>query len=132
MNKAEKEAVKLMQQLDIDQCYIDEFEQIGIINLFGNLIDCQVSDIRKKTKLIDKLGNTITCYATIFNKFPFGKCFTLLVVPKNEEYWSSLVRPLKDGTFLVYAYIINLTDENSSEYGYVQIASEDGELRRIA
>lgn len=69
-------------------------------------------------------------YHAILTRTTFGKLLTLLCVSANQDEWKRDRDELTEG--LPCAYVMNLNDDNCSEFGCVQIAGAKGGITRLA
>lgn len=83
----------------------------------------------KAIKQLEKEHN-ILVYHAILTRTTFGTLLTLLYVSANQDEWKRDRDELTEG--LPCAYVMNLNDDNCSEFGCVQIASAKGGITRLA
>lgn len=69
-------------------------------------------------------------YHAILTRTVFGTLLTLLYVTEEKEVWKEDREQLQEG--LPLAYIINLEDDNCSEFGGIQITGVMGGIVRTA
>lgn len=86
-------------------------------------------DYEKAIKQFEKEHN-ILVYHAILTRTTFGKLLTLLCVSANQDEWKRDRDELTEG--LPCAYVMNLNDDNCSEFGCVQIAGAKGGIVRLA
>lgn len=86
-------------------------------------------DYEKTIKQLEKEHN-ILVYHAILTRTTFGKLLTLLCVSANQDEWKRDRDELTEG--LPCAYVMNLNDDNCSEFGCVQIAGAKGGITRLA
>ena len=82
----------------------------------------------QKIQDIEELYN-IKIYYGILTHFDFGDVLSLLYVSNDPNDWQIERNDLTDGVPFVYA--LNLTDEWMSEFGGIQIESNNGGLSRV-
>lgn len=132
MTQKEK-AIELLQQLNVADFFIEKFANEGIVTVFEDFIGYNVSEsveLKQKLKEVERERKCIV-YAVTHEVFPFGECFSFLMVPVFEEDWDFLLRRIYPDTSLVMAYVWNRSQEHCSESGSVTIHSFIGGIARI-
>lgn len=86
-------------------------------------------DYEKAIKQFEKKHNVLV-YHTILTRTTFGKLLTLLYVSANQDEWKRDRDELTEG--LPCVYVMNLNDDDCSEFGCVQIAGAMGGITRLA
>lgn len=74
--------------------------------------------------------NNALVYHAVLTPLTYGRTLTLLYVSQYQEEWKKDREELIEG--LPLAYVINLDDENMSEFGGIQIIGVNGGISRIA
>lgn len=69
-------------------------------------------------------------YHSILTHTVFGALLTLLYVTEEKELWQEDKEQLQEG--LPLAYVVNLDDDNYSEFGGIQITGAMGGILRTA
>lgn len=69
-------------------------------------------------------------YHSILTHTVFGALLTLLYVTEEKELWQEDKEQLQEG--LPLAYVVNLDDDNCSEFGGIQITGAMGGILRTA
>lgn len=86
-------------------------------------------EYKKTIKQFEQKHNALV-YHSILTHTTFGTILTLLYVSEEQEVWQEDKEQLQEG--LPLAYCINLEDDNSSEFGGVQISGSMGGIVRLA
>lgn len=86
-------------------------------------------DYEKAIKQFEKEHNALV-YHTILTHTNYGTNLTLLYVSENQDEWKNDRVELLEG--LPCAYVMILDDEQSSEFGCIQIAGANGGITRLA
>lgn len=86
-------------------------------------------DYEKAIKQFEEEHNTLV-YHAILTRTTFGRLLTLLCVSANQDEWKKDRDELTEG--LPCAYVMNLNDDNCSEFGCIQIAGAMGGIVRLA
>lgn len=126
-----QEALARMKTLDFHPNVINEFEREDLINLSESIgilywLDDEQKELVKK---FEEKHNAVV-YHAIYTNTAFGRMLALLYVSEYEEEWEMDRDDLKEGYPI--AYVINLDDEHSSEFGSIGIKSQFGGLIRTA
>ena len=81
------------------------------------------------------LQETFGClvYYVTHERTYFGECYSFLYVSKYSEDWPiQSVKSVGDKSFIVHAYVWNVTMEHNSEFGSILVErGEDGQLYRV-
>ena len=81
------------------------------------------------------LQETFGClvYYITHERTYFGECYSFLYVSKYSEDWPiQSVKSVGDKSFIVHAYVWNVTMEHNSEFGSILVKrGEDGQLYRV-
>ena len=94
-------AIECLKALDIYKPYIRRFEKDGTITLFerfgGYYIDeDNESELLKRIKEFEAEYGSIV-YAVNHEVFPFGECYSFLIVSKYEEEWGVTLEDVREG-----------------------------------
>ena len=125
-------AISAMKSLDIYGPYIKKFEKDGTITLFerfgGYYIDehNELELLKKIRELEAEYGSIV--YAVTHEIFPFGECYSFLIVSKYEEEWEVTLEDVREG--YAFSYVWNKDDEWCSEFGTISVASFGGGIAR--
>ena len=127
-------AVKLMKELDIYKPYIEDFRKRDYVTYFERCIgywDWQKEAlIAVRKELEEKYGFTV--YAMTHEFFDHMEMWTMLIVPKDEESQDKLLMEAANGMHYAFAYVLNATYPDYSEFGEVLVQSAFGGVRRVA
>ena len=128
-NLQKEEAVKRIKLLKLHQCVEDSFLNEELLqSIHSFLFELEPDNKDKIRKWERKTGNIV--YHVINNTFEFGECLSLLYVSKYEEEWSDDKEILKEGYPIVF--VMNLDNDDFSEYGSIGIKESMGGLLRTA
>lgn len=127
-------AIELMKTLDINEPYIQGFEQsdkVCFYEMFGGYWVEQEKEIYDKMK---QLENKYKCvvYAITHEFTDFGELYDFLIVPDYKSDWKVLLYKQSNNEFIAYAYVWNKTDDLCSEFGSIVVQSFGGGIRRVA
>ena len=127
-------AIECLKALDIYKPYIRKFEKDGTVTLFerfgGYYIDADNEpELLKKIREFEAETECIV-YAVTHEIFPFGECYSFLVVTKYDDEWEMTMGEVKDG--YAFSYVWNKSDEYCSEFGTIAVASFGGGIARRA
>ncbi len=128
-----QKAVELMNQIDIFKPYIKGFadnNQVCYYENFGGFWANQKLELQEKLQAIEKKYNCLV-YAITHEFAEFGECYSFLLVPEYKDEWNNLIYKTRNNTYYVFAYVWNVTDNNCSEFGTIEIQSFGGGIRRI-
>lgn len=124
------EAVLRMKKLKLHGNVIKEFKEEGKLNLSERGILFWLDDEEQKMvqEWQEKTSNMV--YHVIKNNMEFGLCYSFLYVSKYQDEWEMDNDDLEEGYPLVY--VMNVTDEECSEYGHIGIKPVFGGIVRTA
>lgn len=128
-----QEAISRLEALRLDKLVISEFaENRNLFVSFASSLLCSMyelsgEELRTIRKWEQETGNLV--YHVMLNCFEFGTCYSLLYVSKYEEEWELDNQMLAYGT--PFSYVINMDQEEFSEYGSIEIDHFRGLIRRI-
>ena len=125
-------ALSAMKTLDIYKPYINKFKKDGTVTLFerfgGYYIDeSQEPELLKKIREFEEETGSLV-YAVTHEMFPFGECYSFLIVSKYEEEWEMTLAEIKHN--YAFSYVWNKTDDYCSEFGTIAVASFGGGIAR--
>lgn len=124
------EVVLRMKKLKLHSNVIKEFIGEGKLNLSERGILFWLDD--EEQKMVqdwqEKTGNMV--YHVIKNNMEFGLYYSFLYVSKYQDEWEMDNDDLEEGYPLVY--VMNVTDDQCSEYGYIGIKPMFGGVMRTA
>ena len=128
----------LQREYGLMETVIKEFEQDGII-YYSECINKNVQGIlywisneeeyETAIKEFEEKHN-MTVYHAILTPTVYGRALTLLYVSEEQDEWKRDRDELTEG--LPCAYVMMLDDEQSSEFGCIQIEDANGGITRLA
>lgn len=126
-------ALSAMNSLDIYTPYIRKFEKDGTVTLFerfgGYYIDeDNEPELLKKIREFEAETGSLV-YAVTHEMFPFGECYSFLIVSKYDEEWEDILEEVKDG--YAFSYVWNKSDDYCSEFGTITVKSFGGGIARV-
>lgn len=142
------EGVKRMKLLNMIPQTIKEFEHGEHINYservrFGSKTQSGIlywldDNMTERVKAFEKKYNSMV-YHAIHSFTNFGEMLALLYVSSDVEEWEDDVSDLKEKVedykgikfYNPFAYVINMTDEDCSEFGRIGIVPANGGIERI-
>ncbi|OPJ57943.1 hypothetical protein [Clostridium oryzae] len=124
------EALKRMKKLELSEDIIREFDKENKLNLseYGGMLlwlDEQQQRIVKEYE--QKSGSLV--YHVIHGFAEFGELYNMLCVSKYRNEWQRDMLDIENGR--AFAYVKNITDDFSSEYGLIHFEKNFGGLNRI-
>lgn len=128
--KQKEEALKRMEMLRMSRQCINAFKrgEVWESEGIGSLYECNEKENGYIKEFENKYGGMV--YHMIHNMFEFGECYSMLYVSKQEDEWEMDDQDLEDG--YAFVYVLNVDDENSSEFGSIGIQPSIGGLRRTS
>lgn len=136
LTKAEQKeyAIKALEKLAPLKAYVNAFKKdtITMYERFGGYYIDDYSEpalLQKIQEIESEYGGTI--YAVTHELTEFGELYDLLYVSKYKEDAEFSIEEAGRGTFYVFAYVWNKTDDMCSEFGTIGIQSALGGLKRI-
>lgn len=128
--RMKKEAIKRMEFLHLHPRAIKDFEKDNVINVsFLSALYCLTEEQKQMVKQFEEESGGLV-YHVIENFYEdIGHLLSFLYVSKYDEEWEDDMEDLDEMTPLVY--VVNVTDEICSEYGYIRIKPYGGGLLRI-
>ena len=133
IEERKEKAIELMKKLDIYKPYINGFknsDDVCYFEGFGGFWAWQNPELIEKKKEIEEKYNC-TVYAITHEITEIGEFYDFLVVSDYKEEWNDIIGNYQ-GNFYAFAYVWNVDDDYSSEFGDVIIQSFGGGIRRIA
>ena len=128
-NLQKEEAVKRIKLLKLHKCVEESFKNGELLQSICSFLFELESAYEDKIREWERnTGNIV--YHVIHNSFEFGECLSLLYVSKYEEEWSDDKEILKEGYPIVF--VMNLDNDDFSEYGSIGIKESMGGLLRTA
>ena len=131
--------LKLLQtKYGLLETVVNEFEKEDVL-YYSEYVNKQcpailywVSNKEEYTQAIRKFEekHNALVYHAILTRTVFGTLLTLLYVTEEKEVWKEDREELQEG--LPLAYVINLDDDNCSEFGGIQITGAMGGIVRTA
>ena len=94
-----------------------------------NLEEYKEFNISGKIKEFEKSYSALVYHATL-ERFEFGLCLDLFYVSSYEEEWERDYEDMKEN--FVCAYVVNLSDDFSSEGGIIGFEASGGGIIRTA
>lgn len=133
MDRAEKvtEALERMRILKIIPEAIIAFARNQTLNASegGGFLYWLSDKDKESVRKFEEDYNALV-YHVIKNSTEFGELLTFLYVSNYKDEWPLDREDLKNGNPLVY--VVNLSDDNLSEFGFVSITPRYGGLVRVA
>lgn len=129
-SKQKDEAISRIKKLNLHPNAVREFIEENKLNLSerGMLYWLGETELAMIEEWQKETGNL--AYHIIKNRLEFGTCYSILYVSKYVDEWEDDNYDLDDGYPL--AYVMNVDDEFSSEYGSIGIKSMFGGVIRTA
>ena len=128
-NLQKKEALERIKLLNLHTCVEDAFLKGEILQSIQSILFEIEPDYTKRIQAWEeKTGNVV--YHVIHNFYEFGECLSLLYISQYDEEWSDDRQVLTMG--YPYVYVLNLDNDDYSEYGSIGIEENMGGLLRIA
>lgn len=126
-------AISAMKSLDIYKPYIKKFEKDGTVTLFERfggyyIYEDNEPELLKKIREFEAETGSLV-YAVTHEIFPFGECYSFLIVSKYDEEWEVTLEEVKDG--YAFSYVWNKTDDYCSEFGTIAVKSFGGGIARV-
>ena len=128
-NLQKNEAVKRIELLKLHKCVEENFLNGELLQSIHSFLFELEPNIKDKIREWEKTTGNIV-YHVIHNSFEFGECLSLLYVSKYEEEWNDDKEILKEGYPIVF--VMNLDNDDFSEYGSIGIKESMGGLLRTA
>lgn len=138
--RMKEEAIERLSMLDLHPNVLEDFER-GVVNysertLLGGILYwlSNKPDWEKKVREIEKEYGILVYHITHESTVEYGEWLTCLYVSSTESKWYLNKKDLrkKNGVFYPYAYIINLTFPDYSEFSSVAMKEMSGGLIRLA
>lgn len=128
LKEKKEEAVARMRLLNLTPKVIKEFSERRKVYLsFGGLL-LNLSTSQKEKIHNFETENNCLVYHVIYDHTSFGEMLTLLYVSKYSEEWEQDRADIKEG--FPMAYVINLDNDEFSEFGSVGVKTyNDGLIR---
>lgn len=134
--KQKQQAVLRMRKLKLSKNVIDDFIENGTIyyserqNAFFDGILYWLKNENHFVKIVkdfESRAGSLVYHAQLLHT-EFGDLLTLLYVSKHESEWEQDIKDLSNEQAL--AYVRNVNDDLSSEFGYVGIKPKNGGVSR--
>lgn len=134
------ESLLRMKKLRLLDGVIEQFKDCGSIlksenfftgsgrNRIAILYDLSDKEVKMVREWEAATGNMV--YHVIQNHMEFGLCYSFLYVSKYTEEWETDNEYLEEGMPLVY--VMNVDDDDCSEYGSIGIQPMHGAILRTA
>ena len=124
------EAIARMKQWGIIGDAIRQFEKDDkVMRSEGGILFWLKDDEQKAVKKIEEEYG-ILVYMVIHNRTEFGELLSMIYVSKHKDEWEYDRDDMEQG--YAYAYVKNLDDDLSSEYGMIGVQMRYGGLVRTA
>lgn len=126
-----QEAIKRMKLLKLHENPIKDFEKDGTINKseHGGILYWLDDKENELVKAFEEKHNSVV-YHVIHTYTDLGEMLALLYVSDSEEEWEYDIDDLKAG--YPFAYVMNLDDDDCSEFGSIGVKPQFGGLVRTA
>ncbi len=123
------EAIARMKVLQLHENAIREFKDDGTLNAsFHGILYFLTDEQKERVRQFEEASGGVV-YHVIQDFTNAGEMLSFLYVSKYPEEWELDMRDLKEDSPMVY--VANVTDENCSEYGYIEIQKFIGGVLRI-
>lgn len=126
-----RKAVELLNELNVNPSLVHRFDNYNKIPYFDHVEHFMTmpQDIAGFAHELTRRYDYIV-YACTREQFFFGECLTFLVVPKYKEDFDTLVK-VRGCSAYCYAFVMNLDDDDLSEFGSCAFVCRNGLLRRV-
>jgi len=124
------EAAERMKLLNMHEYAINDFLSDGTLNVSVNGVLCWIEEemLKHVADLEEKYGTMV--YHVIHGDHDFGECLSMLFVSGDAEDWHEERNALQRG--YPYAYVVNLSFRECSEFGGIRIKPiKDGFVRIV-
>ena len=131
VEKAKKEAIERMKILKLFRNAITDFKDDDRLNKSEDLgfLYWLYDEEEEMVKKFEKEHECVV-YHVILSRTNIGTMYSLLYVSLDDEEWEEDRADLQNGQVL--AYVVNKTDPECSEIGYIGIKPQIGGLVRVA
>lgn len=131
VEKAKKEAIERMKILKLFKNVITDFKDDDRLNKSEDLgfLYWLYDEEEEMVKKFEKEHECVV-YHVILSRTNIGTMYSLLYVSLDDEEWEEDRADLQNGQVL--AYVVNKTDPECSEIGYIGIKPQIGGLVRVA
>lgn len=131
VEKAKKEAIERMKILKLFKNVITDFKDDDRLNKSEDLgfLYWLYDEEEEMVKEFEKEHECVV-YHVILSRTNIGTMYSLLYVSLDDEEWEEDRADLQNGQVL--AYVVNKTDPECSEIGYIGIKPQIGGLVRVA
>lgn len=127
-------AIELMKQLGIYEPYVDGFkdeDKVCFFEGFGGFWVYQEPEIEAKMREIEREYKCVV-YAITHEFTDFGELYDFLIVPNHKDDWDNLIFRQSKAEHIVFAYVLNKSEDLYSEFGSISVKSFGGGIRRCA
>lgn len=126
----QEKGARYLEQLGIHKPYIRSFKakdrKVCFFENFGGFWDYQEPEVMAKRKELEADGKHIV-YAITHEVINGDEMWSFLLASEDEED----LAPLGNNMFEAFAYVWNKDDDWSSEYGYIDVKSFGGGIKRV-
>ena len=133
MNQKEV-AIKCLEKLNIYKPYINKFKsKAGTPCFFENYAGFWADQEPALMSKIKEVENEYKClvYAITHEYTDFGECWSMLLVPRDNDGADDLLDKFNLSEFYAFAYVWNKSDDYLSEFGDIVVRAAYGGLKRI-
>ena len=127
-----KEAINRLETLGVMDTVISDFKN-GILNASehglvpGALFHLTDEEKQMVKDIEEEYGGMV--YHCIRCLTSFGELFNMLWVSKYEDEWERENKNMEE--YMVFSYVVNLSDPLCSEFGSIMVAPKNGGLIRV-
>lgn len=131
LREKKKKAVELMNKLGLRKSVIEDFEKNDKIPFYMLGSWHKLAD--EVLPLIKDIQFRYDClvYAVTKEPFPFGMCYSLLIIPDYHEDWFFLCSKYDEIHFSTPAYVFNDDKPHCSEFGSILLQKCNGNILRV-
>lgn len=125
-----EEAIKRMEMVNLDRRCINAFKSGNVwkSEAMGSLFELNEKEKEMVKEFEDEYKGLV--YHIIYSETEFGTLYAMLYVSNHPEEWEMDNEDLKEGYPI--AYVENISDPYSSEFGSIGIRPANGGLVRTA
>jgi len=129
--KQKNEAIERMKKVGLHENVLKEFKEENKLNISkvgGVLLWLNNQEQKMVDDFENESGNLV--YHVIYNKMEFGELYTFFYISKSEDEWILDMEDLDNN--IACTYVLNATEEYSSEYGCIGFKRSIGGLVRVS
>lgn len=136
MTKNQK-AIECLETLQVAPGWINDFRKDGTIYssvrlnpMLDAIIQLPNDLLMEKVKEVEGNYGGLVYHIQVTDT-GFGKLYSFLWIPKNEEEWDDILVEQEDGSFWAFAYVYNADLPEFSEFGDIVVKPSMGGVARI-